>query len=122
MPAAFPHRRAAALAYVRAQTGGLLTAWVGLMAMEWGKPHAVGNAFSPRWVLLGLIISATLTAFLAVSDDPPAPVRYRHWLAIGCGIVAVVAVGAAVSSPVGWLVAVVAWGSVLAALGEQQHD
>ena len=122
MPAAFPHRRAAVLAYVRAQTGGLVTAWAGLMAMEWGKPHLVGNAFHPQWVLLGLLISATLTAFLAARGEPPARVWYRHWLAVGCGIVAVVAVGAAVSSPVGWLIGVVAWGSVLAALGEQQHD
>ena len=122
MPAISRTRRAIALTYCRTQTGGLLLMWAALMALEWGKPHFVGNTFNPHWVLLGLVFSATLTAFLTFRGAPPATVWYRHWLAVGAGIAAAVGVGAAVSSPVGWLFAVVAWGSVLAALGEQQHD
>lgn len=108
--------RAARYAYFRLQTAGLLVTWTGMLAAEWAKPGIVANRFAPGWVLLGLLISATVTAFL--NHSQPAPVWSRRWLlGLVVGAVVLVGVSAAVSSVFGWLVAVAVWGGIVSALG-----
>lgn len=107
--------------YFRIQTAGLLATWVLLLFMEWGKPHVVGNSFNPQWVLLGLVISAIITAFLAPAGTRTTGLPYRRALAVALGTVGLISIGSAVSSPVGWIAGVVVWGSVLAAVIPQEH-
>lgn len=108
--------------YCRTQTFGLLATWVLLQFFEWGKPGLVGSRANPQWVLLALLISATLTAFLTSANATAAAQPRRRIIAAVSGLVALSSVGAAVSSPVGWLVAITVWGAVLAAFGLQHYD
>lgn len=107
--------------YCRIQTVGLLATWTGMLALEWAKPGIVADRFSPRWVLLGLLISATVTAFL--NPGYTAPAWPRRWaVALSAGTLALLGVSAAVSSPFGWLVATAVWGACVSALGARHHD
>lgn len=101
--------------YFRLQTLALLAVWVELMFLEWGKPRVVGNSFNPQWVLLGVIFSAIITALLARRDAVFSPVPYRRTVALTAGVIAALGVGAAVSSPFGWIAGIVAWAGILAA-------
>ena len=92
----------------------MLGTWAALMFLEWGKPHLVGNVVNPQWVLLGLVISVTITSLLPVPSQRPM-VRYRRAVAIAVSVVLLISAGAKISSPIGWITAVVAWGSMLAA-------
>lgn len=100
--------------YLRIQTIGLLGTWTALLFLEWGKPHLVGNVINPQWVLLGLVISVIITSFLPVPSQRPMW-RYRRAIAIALSLVILMAAGAKISSPIGWIAAVVVWGSMLAA-------
>ncbi|MDD5110905.1 MAG: hypothetical protein PHI63_06895 [Patescibacteria group bacterium] len=101
--------------YFRLQTIALLAVWVVLMFLEWGKPHVVGSSFNPQWVLLGVIFSAIITALLAGREAVFPPVPYRRTAALTAGVITLIGVGAAVSSPVGWLAGVIVWAGILAA-------
>lgn len=100
--------------YFRLQTLGLLGTWAALMFLEWAKPQAVGNTFNPQSVLLGFLFSATITAFLPLPSQRPKVWR-RRAAAIAVSAIVLFAAGAKVSSPIGWMAAVVVWGSLLAA-------
>lgn len=120
MPQNDKNFRVARYEYFRLQTLGMLGTWTGLLAVEWAKPGIVANRFAPGWVLLGLLISATVTAFL--NHPHPVPAWPRRWvMALVAGTVVLLGVSTAVSSPFGWLVAVAVWGAIVSALGTR-HD
>lgn len=110
--------------YFRIQTAGLFATWTMLLFLEWAKPHLVGNYFNPQWVLILLGISVIITTLLMPRQaaDSAARWRYRRLVAIAAGVIALVSVRAAVSSPVGWIFAVVAWGSVLSAVTPKDRE
>lgn len=109
--------RSALLRYGRIQTAGLLATWMGFQFFDFAKPGLVANHLNPQWVLLLLLISATLSVFLAPRGNPPRGSPHRWAVATAAGLVALFSASSVVSSPVGWLVGIAVWGSTLAALG-----
>lgn len=102
--------------YLRVQTVALISWWAALMFLEWAKPGVASTAFSPRWVLLVAVVSATITALCLSAPATPREFSHRRIIAVVVATILGMSVAVGTSPDFSLVVGLVVWGSLVAVL------